>query len=204
MQVWKILSFLWIVIWMSGALAQEAAMDPKDVKALRELEQQVTDLKERVHESKAQLHAMEEAVLRGKIAGSKALITFENQAEGFFSFASAEFYLDDELVQKVEGKGRKKTLKKLLVYDNNIPAGEHTLTAKIKYEGTNKSIYKMFSYFKDHKFIVKTAERFPVEYGKTTIVKVIALDKGYFKERADERLYLKIQILRDWGTATPE
>ncbi|HLG20928.1 MAG TPA: hypothetical protein VI895_14080 [Bdellovibrionota bacterium] len=184
--------------------AAEDTLEPVDQKLLRELEQQVTQTKEAVFREKGRLHELEEAVLRGKVTGSKAYITFDNQAEGFFAFNSAEFFLDGQLVNKVNGEGRKSPLEKALVFDKDLPAGEHVLKSKINYRGSDKSIYTAFSYFKDHQFIVESTERFSVEYGKTTQVKLVALDKGYFKTDLQERLYLQSEVLREWGTEPPQ
>ena len=61
---------------------------PEDEKALRQREDSGTALKNRVHQSKEDLRQLENAVLRGKITGSKAFIKFETQAEGLFEFVS--------------------------------------------------------------------------------------------------------------------
>lgn len=178
----------------------QTELDPVDRKALKEVERQVNELKEQVYRSKVRLRELEEAVLRGKITGSKALINFENRAEGFFTFASAEFYLDDQLIYRTEGKGRKTSIKNLKVFDRDLPSGQHVLAAKIMYQGSGKSVYAPFAYFKDHKFELKIKETFEVEYGKTTFVKLTALDKGYFKGEVKDRLQLKTQVLKDWGS----
>lgn len=192
-----------ISIFIPAGLAQ-TTLDPSDQKVLNELEQQVGSIKEEVHRSKAKLHELEDAVLRGKITGSKALVDFENLAEGFFQFSSAEFYLDDRLIQKVDGEKRENPLKDLRVFDGDLPSGEHMLKVKIKYKGSDKSLYKAFSYFKDHKFELQTTERFAVDYGKTTFLKLTALDKGYFQGDIQKRLHLQVQVVQDWGINPPE
>ncbi len=198
----RLLPFLLLFLWTS-VLASDVKLDPADQKALEALEQQITDLKRDVHLSKMRVHELEEAVLRGKITGSKAHIVFDNQAEGFFAFVSAEFFLDGDLIMKVDGKGRKSPLEKLDVFDKDLPPGEHTLEAKINFEGNEKAIHTAFSYFKDHKFRVETREKFPVEYGKTTLVKLTAIDQGYFKTELSERLHLKFELLKNWGSTLP-
>jgi hypothetical protein len=175
-----------------------------DKKALEDLEQRTYDLKDGVYKSKARLRELEESVLRGKITGSKALIDFRNQAEGFFVFSNAEFFLDDQLISRIQGEGTKNPIEQVKVFDGDLPAGEHTLHAKIRYRGSDKSMYATFSYFKDHKFELETTEKFNVEYGKTTVVKLVAMDKGYFKTNIQERLFLQPQIIQDWGAEPPQ
>jgi hypothetical protein len=192
-----------LLLFPLQAIAAED-LTPTDAKALAETERQVTELKDSVYKAKARLRELEEAVLRGKINGSKALIDFDNQAEGFFSFSAAEFYLDDQLIQKVDGEGRKKPLDKIRVFDGAIPSGDHVLRAKILYRGSDRSIYTAFPYFKDHKFELTLNEKFGADYRKTTVVKLTALDKGYFKTDVKERLSLQVQTLNDWGSQPPE
>ncbi len=192
------------LLFLPLPLGAEETLTPADRNALREMEQEVSELKESVFEAKTRLRQLEEAVLRGKIVGSKAFIQFENLAEGFFSFTSAEFYLDGEMIHRVVGLNRKDPLEKAQVFDKDLPAGEHTLQAKIRYSGSDKSVYSPFPYFKDHKFDLEHVEKFNVEYGKTTVVQLTALDKGYFKGDLKERLHLKVRVVQDWGTEPPE
>src|SRR5262249_39780006 len=149
---------------------------------------EINPIKEKVYSTKTQAHELQESVLRGKITGSKALISFDNQADGFFAFKTAEFYVDGQLIKKIASEGKKEPPKKLDVFDGDIASGEHTLQAKVTYSGSDKSLYQAFSYFKDHEFTVDTTEKFNVEYGKTTLVKLVALDRGYFKTNLNERL----------------
>jgi hypothetical protein len=189
-----------LTLIFSSATQAQQALDPEDQKALRDLDQQVGAVKEQIYQTKARTHDLKEAVLRGKITGSKAFVTFENQAEGFFAFASAEFYLDDQLIKKVVQPGKGKPISTLQIFDGDLPSGEHSLKGKVLYTGSDRSIYKTFPYFKEHQFQIETVEKFNVEYGKTTLVKLVALDKGYFKTDLKERLYLQVKVLRDWGT----
>ena len=191
------------LVFSSFSIA-ENIVDPEDQKSLRELEEQVTQVKERVHKTKSRLQELEEAVLRGKITGSKALITFENNAEGFLVLESAEFYIDEKLVKKVKIDRGAEPVKTLDIFDSDLPAGEHKLRILLQYRGSGKSMYKTFQYLKDHIAKISSTEDFPVEYGKTTQIKITAFDKGYFKEHFRERLGLDVKILKDWGTEPAE
>lgn len=194
---------LFFSLFLSWGGEAQTVNDPMDQNALNQLEQQVQSLKESVFRTKTQIHELEEAVLRGKITGSKAFIDFENRAEGIFTFSSAEFFVDDQLVQRIQGEGTKNSLKQTRIFDKDLPSGEHTLRAKIQYRGNDQSIYKMFPYFQDHKFELETSVKFFVDYGKTTVVKLTALDRGYFDTDIRERLYLKTETLQDWGAEPP-
>jgi hypothetical protein len=200
----RILGFLIFLLASIPASIAQDGLSPGDRKALSESERQVGELKDGVYKAKTRLRELEEAVLRGKITGSKALIDFDNQAEGFFAFSSAEFYLDNQLIQKIDGEGRKKPVEKIRIFDGAIPSGDHLLQAKILYRGNDKSIYTAFPYFKDHKFELNLNEKFAADYGKTSVVKLTTIDKGYFRGDVKERLFLQVQFLRDWGSEPPE
>lgn len=170
------------------------------------MEEKVTQLKEGVFQSKARARELEEAVLRGKIMGTKAVIRFSNQAEGFFALSSAEFRLDGNLISKIDTEESSAAAKKkpvdedFLIFDGDIPAGDHTLEIWLLYRGSDKSIYTMLSYEKDHKFNLKGVEKFSVDYGKSAEVKLTALDRGYFKKDVAERLALDIRTTKEWGS----
>lgn len=192
-------SLLFLFAFFSAAaIAAQDGSKAADQAAMAETERQIGELKESAFKAKTRLRELEEAVLRGEITGSKALIEFHNRAEGVFTFASAEFFLDDQLIQKVDGEGRKEPLEKLRVFDGAIPSGDHLLRAKIRYRG------KGLSYMKDHKFELALNEKFGTDYRKTTIVKLTALDKGYFKADIKERLSLQVEVSRNWGADSPE
>ena len=174
----------------------------QDQKALLQLEQEVQQLKEEVFEAKSKVRKLRETVLKGDIAGSKTLIDFSNQAEGIFTLDHAEFYLDDNLIYKVVRDGKKKLGTKFRVFDEGVPTGEHKIKVKVAYRGSNKKALAAFKYFKDEELVIEKSEDFIVEYGKTTLVKLVALDKGYFKGKFKDRILVDVQIVQDWGTDT--
>lgn len=182
------------------AAAHAEGLSPSEQKALRELELSVSQTKEDTLKTKERVQELEEAVLRGKITGSKALISFENEADGFFALSTAEFYVDEDLALRVNSDDKKKAIRTLSVFDRDIPPGDHKLRTKLIFRGSDKSLYSAFPYFKDHEFEIESAEPFTVEYGKTTQVKVTAMDKGYFKVDLKERLALKVTAITEWGT----
>lgn len=184
-----------------GAQAQEKPAVPD--RSTQELEHAVNALKEDVFKSKAQLRELEEATLRGKVSGSKGIVDFDNQAQGIFALVSGEFYLDEKLVYRVEADP-KKPIEKLRVYDDALVPGDHVLTVKLRYKGSDRPLAQPFKYFQDYKFDLETTEKIPVEYGKTTIARVGVVDKGYFKAEIKERLSLQVKVLQEWGVELPE
>jgi hypothetical protein len=196
-------TFRWLFPALCAPLSlfAQASGEANDAKTLSELEQQIDPLKEQVFETKVRLQDLKKAVFEGKITGSKALITFDNQAEGFFALTTIEFFLDDQLVKKFTPPKGGPAPKSVRVFDGDLPAGDHVIKTLATFRGSDRSIYAAFAYFKDHTFKATLTEKFGVEYGKTSIVKLIALDKGYFKTDVRERLSLDAKVVKDWGNA---
>lgn len=195
---------LFFLIFSSLHAADSTAPSPDEQKMIRDLESELSPMKEQVFQTKTKVQDLKESVLHGKIIGSKAFISFENRAEGFFSFVSAEFFLDNELIKKIVVGKDQKTPSKVEIFNSDIPSGDHALKAKITYRGSDRSIYKAFAYFKGHEFLTESNENFSVDYGKTTTIKITTLDKGYFQNKIDERLYMQINISQEWGTEISE
>ena len=194
--------FACLAIFISSILPTVKAQDEQ--KMLKDFDSELTPLKEQVFQTKSKVEELREAVLHGKIIGSKAYISFENEAEGFFSLVSLEFYLDNDLIKKIAYGKNQKPAKKFEIYNSDIPSGDHLLKAKVVYRGADKSIYKAFSYFQDQEFTTEANENFTVDYGKTTAIKVTTLDKGFFQKKIDERLYMQINVSQEWGTDSSE
>ncbi|MCX7958747.1 MAG: hypothetical protein N3B13_06845, partial [Deltaproteobacteria bacterium] len=61
---------------------------------IKNLEEKVNELKERVFRSKARLTLLQETVLMGKISGAKINVLFDNQMGSSFKIESVSFSLD--------------------------------------------------------------------------------------------------------------
>jgi len=181
------------------------APNPEETKRLRQVEESLSQLKKDIFDSKLALKGLQDAVLRGTLSGSKGLVDFSNQAEGLFRLQEAEFFLNDQLIYQVNTKtSATKLANKQRVFDDTLPPGEHRLKVRLSYLGTDKSLYSAISDFKNDRFSVEAEEVFTIDYGKTSAVLIKALDKGYFKSKFSERLYIDVQVVQDWSAQAPE
>src|ERR1044071_4765593 len=130
--------FKCLAILITSILTSANAQDEQ--KELRDFDSELTPLKEQVFQTKGKVQELKDSVLHGKIIGSKAFITFENQAEGFFTLSSFEFYLDNELIKKTIYSKNQKPASKMEIYNSDIPSGDHLLRVKLTYRGSDKSI----------------------------------------------------------------
>lgn len=197
---WQFLMVAFLV-WSSLGHAQN---DPKASSMnssmnSERLSEDIQSLKEKVFKTKAQVHELRDNVLRGSALGSKAYIEFKNNAEGLFTLESVEFWLDGEPIYKVAQASQKEGETTLSVFDDALASGAHEIKVKAVYKGSRKKIFSAFEYFKGQKVELEKTEKFFVDFGKTTVVNVATLDKGYFKDDGGNRLQMNVQVIQNWG-----
>ncbi|NOZ85819.1 MAG: dihydrolipoamide acetyltransferase [Deltaproteobacteria bacterium] len=150
----------------------------KDVYGLkiRDLEQRVNELKEKIFRSKARLMLLRETVLTGVISGAKARIVHSNEMGGSFKLISASYYLDGApIYKKVDTEGKLDKEKSLQVFAGNVVPGPHLISVQLQYVGYG---YGIFSYLNGYKFKIKSSYSFNAEEGKITNIKVVGYEKG--------------------------
>ena len=174
-----------------GHLSAPAAANEVDLK-LKALENDIAKLKEDVLQQKILLRQVEQAALFGDVTSTSAFVTLKNEAEGFFNFVAAEFYLNNKLIQKLDqNKVSEPTKSLFLIYSGEVPPGSHTLKLALKFRGQKN---KAFSYFKDYEFTLDSAKDFHVDQGKAIAIGIVVQDKGYFKTELSDRLAITYNV----------
>jgi len=173
---------------------------------IKNLEEKVNELKERVFRSKARLTLLQETVLMGKIAGAKINLLFSNEMGSSFKIESVSFSLDGtQIFSKINQDG---SLENTDVFDilpsSSMVPGNHTISAYLVYRGNG---FGLFSYLNQYKFKVKSSYTFYVEEGKITKVKVVAYEKGSLttdlKDRPAVRFDVEIKPVVEEKKAVP-
>ncbi len=77
----------------AGEKAQADSQKQYDVK-IKQLEENISQLKEKIFRSKARLLVLQETILKGVIAGAKAVVVHEDQLGGLYYLESVAYYLD--------------------------------------------------------------------------------------------------------------
>jgi hypothetical protein len=154
--------------------AQQAAADFG--RELRTVEEDVSNLKERVFRSKATLKLLKELVVDSAISGSRLAIWHVNKLGGGYSMESAQYFIDGKSVfTKVEPGGTLDTVREIKVAEQTVPAGTHTLQVNLVLRGKG---YKVFSYLRSYQFKVTSSYTFKVEEGRISVIRVIADSRG--------------------------
>lgn len=154
--------------------AEQAAADFR--RELRTVEEDVSDLKERVFRSKATLKLLKELVIDSALTGSRLSLWHVNKLGGGYSMESAQYFLDGKSVfSKVDPGGTLDTVREIKISDSSIPAGSHSLQVNLVLRGKG---YKVFSYLRNYQFKVTSSYVFTLEEGKVTTLRVIADSRG--------------------------
>ncbi len=165
----------------------------KDLKSNVLLEQEIFNLKEDIYRSKQSLENLKKTILETDLSKSKTTIDFKNYAGGLFELQKAEFTLDNELIYQVQNNGKLKEVER--VFDEGLSPGEHQLNVRLTYKGKSKAL----EYYADQSFEVQKIQTFNVDFGKTTLISLMAIDKGYFKGEFKDRLTMEVKVQQDWG-----
>ncbi|MFH1437718.1 MAG: hypothetical protein ABIJ56_18570 [Pseudomonadota bacterium] len=156
---------------------------------LRNLEQRVNQLKEKIFRSKARLSLLAEKVLSGPAgAGARAKIVYSDTMGSSFRLVKAVFILDGVPVyNKADEKGMKKK-KGIELFNAPVVPGEHTLSVNIEYKGNG---YGLFAYLNDYRFKVRSSHAFSVDEGKAKNLKVVIFERGNIATPLEERPAIK-------------
>jgi hypothetical protein len=157
--------------------ASDTEMDPGTYSVrLRDLEQNVNELKEQIFRSKARLSLLAETVLQGVVAGAQAHIVHENRMGSSYKLVKVMYALDGApILNKSDEEGGLGEKPSFDIYNGSIVPGEHTLTVQLEYRGHG---YGIFSYLRGYRFKVSSSHAFTAVEGKATTLHVIGYEKG--------------------------
>jgi hypothetical protein len=157
--------------------ATDAEMDAGTYSVrLRDLEQNVNELKEQIFRSKARLSLLAETVLQGVVAGAQAHIVHENKMGSSYKLVKVMYALDGApILNKSDEEGGLGEKPSFDIYNGSIVPGEHTLTVQLEYRGHG---YGIFSYLRGYRFKVASSHAFTAVEGKSTTLHVVGYEKG--------------------------
>jgi len=173
-----------------GAEQPSAASESKVDKGpyvvrLRDLEDRVNRLKEKIFRSKARLSLLAETVLDRKIAGSKLAVVFRNEMGGSYQLTKAIFLLDGGPIFSKSDEGGTLSGREIIdLFDGPVMPGDHTLSVVLHYRGHG---YGIFSYLKGYKFTTRSSRTFTVGEGKALKLDVVGYEKGGVTTALEER-----------------
>ncbi len=169
-----------------------AADEPSYNLRLRNIEERVNDLKEKVFQSKARLIQLQEVVLHGAISGAKAVIVHKNEMGGTFRLSRLQYALDGAPIYNRVATGEElEAPDEIEVFNGSIAPGNHQLSLYLEYTGSG---YGVFSYLKGYTFKVKSSQMVTAEEGKLTFVRVVGFEKGNITTELKDRPAVRYEI----------
>jgi hypothetical protein len=160
---------------------------------LRDIEERVNDLKEKIFQSKARLIQLQEVVLHGTISGAKAKVVHRNEMGASFSLARAQYSLDGTPIfnRRDSGEGELADADEIEIFNGTVAPGNHQISVYLEYRGNG---FGIFSYLNDYKFKIKSSYTFTAEEGRITSVRVVGFEKGGITTELTERPTVRYDI----------
>jgi hypothetical protein len=157
--------------------ATEADLDASAYAVrLRELEQRIHELKERIFRSKARLALLAETVLQGISAGARAHIVHEDEMGASYRLVRATYAIDGApIFNRQDDEGSLAELDEFDVFEGSLVPGEHTLSVTLEYRGHG---FGVFSYLRGYRFRVRANYAFTVPEGRQITLRVTGFEDG--------------------------
>jgi hypothetical protein len=168
-------------------------MDESFELKVKSLEENVSELKEKIFRTKARLLLLQETVLGGDItAGAKAVLVHKNEMGSQFVLESASYALDGAPVfTKVDNEGELDKKREFEIFNGRIVPGSHAIAVRLQYRGHG---YGVFSYLEGYKFRIQSGYTFNVEGGKVTLIRIVGYEKGNITTDLKDRPAVKYDV----------
>lgn len=158
---------------------------------LRQLEAQVSGLKDRIFRTKTRLLLLKERILDDVIAEAKLNVLHINNMGSSFKPIQVYYRLDGEDLKLLDDRtGLLDSSKPVEIYDGNVAPGNHSLSVKMIYRGNSA----LFSYMKNYIFKLKAHYTFYATKGKITTVRSIGYLKGNITYDLTDRPSIKFTV----------
>ncbi len=143
---------------------------------LRNIEERVNELKEKIFQSKARLIQLQEVVLLGAISGAKAILVHRNEMGSSFRLRRVQYALDGApIFNRVDSRDQLNDQDEIEIFNGSIAPGNHQISVYLEYQGYG---YGIFSYLNGYKFKIKSSYTFNAEEGKATTIRIVGYEKG--------------------------
>lgn len=158
---------------------------------LRELEEKVVSLKERIFRSKTRLMLLKERILNDVIAEAKLIVEHQNDMGSSFKTVEVHYRLDGETLKLLDNAtGNLDSDDALEIFSGNVAPGNHSLSVEMVYRGD--SIF--FTYLKDYVFKLRASYTFFATKGKITQVTSTGFLKGDITYNITDRPSIKFKV----------
>jgi hypothetical protein len=189
----------WLIIAAQPVVAQETptgVADNETVKAkydvhLREMEEKVVALKEKIFATKTRLVLLKERILSNVVSEAWAIIVHKNDMGNSFSLDEVLYYMDGKKKFFMRNKdGVLDNQKTIEIFSGSVVPGNHTLTVEMVYKGTGK----VFVYLQGYKFKITSKYTFYASQGRIVKIQAVGFLKGDFTYSLEDRPAVKFVV----------
>lgn len=172
------------------ASAGETAGPSYDMR-LRDLEERVVDLKEKVYRSKSRLMLLREQVLHNVIAEANAIIIHDNQMGVAFDLEQVIYYLDGERIYFRDNRdGQLADVDEIEIFNGSVTPGNHIVAVELLYRGDGG----IFTYVDGYSFRVKSNYTFFANKGRITRLAVVGYERGGITTDLQDKPYVRYEV----------
>ena len=171
--------------------AKKALSAPAYNMKLRELEEKVVGLKEKIFKSKTRLLLLKEQILHNVIAEARSVIIHNNDMGSSFTLEQVLYRLDNDKIYFQDNKdGVLDQKTEFEIFNGNVLPGNHTISVELAYRG-NGSI---FSYIDGYFFKISSSYTFFATKGRITRIKVVGYEKGGITTDLEQKPYVRYDV----------
>ena len=158
---------------------------------LRELEENVVGLKERIFKSKTRLLLLREQILHNVIAEARSVIVHRNEMSSAFTLEQVLYYLDNDKIyfqDNRDGVLDKNT--EFEIFNGNVLPGNHIISVELVYRGNGT----FFSYIDGYLFKIRSNYTFYAQKGRITQIKVVGYERGGITTDLEQKPYVRYEV----------
>jgi hypothetical protein len=157
------------------------------------LQAEVNDLKDRIFRSKARLAVLKETVLHGVVAGSRIIVAHRNLMSSQFKLVKLVYLLDGaQIYAKSDESGALDSEDELIVFDGNLPVGQHQVTIQLEYKGVG---FGIFSYLNGYTFDARSSHSFAAPQNGALKLLSVGFERGNLTTEMKDRPAVDWQAL---------
>lgn len=157
------------------------------------LQAEVNDLKDRIFRSKARLAVLKETVLHGVVAGSRIIVAHRNLMSSQFKLVKLVYLLDGaQIYAKSDDSGALDSEDELIVFDGNLPVGQHQVTIQLEYKGVG---FGIFSYLNGYTFDARSSHSFAAPQNGALKLLSVGFERGNLTTEMKDRPAVDWQAL---------
>lgn len=160
---------------------------------LRDIEERVNALKERIFAAKSKLMQLQEAILQGTSSGARVLIIHRNEMSNTFKIKRLQYTLDGTPIYNVQASNDSSLVQRneIEIFSASIAPGKHQLNVYVEYTGNG---FGVFDYWNGYTFKLKSTYAFSVEEGKLTTVRAVGYESGGITTELDDRPAMRYDV----------